>query len=107
MHKHPRKMVTYSAKNVNEETNSPSDEDFSAAAGRSAADGGCCQTPADTKAFENVPLSKAFVFCYAPARSRSLKIRSVDLLGDLLRTEIDDDDAVGFPGLPFIGVEID
>ena len=45
-------------------------------------------------------------FCYASARSRSLKIRSVDLLGDLLRTEIDDDNAVGFPGLPFIGVEI-
>lgn len=28
MHKHPRKMVTYSVKNVNEETNSPSMKTF-------------------------------------------------------------------------------
>ena len=43
MHKHPRKMVTYSVKNVNEETNSPSDEDFSAPAGRPAAGGGAAK----------------------------------------------------------------
>ena len=100
-------MVTYSAKNVNAETNSPSDEGFSAPAGWPAAGGGAAKRRPIQKPLRTFRSQRLLCFCYAPACSRSLKIRSVDLLGDLLRTEIDDDNAVGFPGLPFIGVEIE
>ena len=50
---------------------------------------------------------RAFSISGLRALLRGLEIRLIDLLGDLFRREVHDDDAVGRSGLPVIIVEVE
>ena len=50
---------------------------------------------------------RAFSISGLRALLRGLEIRLIDLLGDLFRCEVHDDDAVGRSGLPVVVIEIE